>query len=95
MTTAMTDTMSPMANAPAAIPAPSTAVDRVSLKLKGQTLCLPNLFGFYSQWPNEISPHYEELRKTIESKIQEWIDPSDEHVRRKARKVDLPIFCAT
>ena len=70
-------------------------VDRVTQELKGQTLRLPNLFNFYSQWPNEISPHYEQLRKTIETKIQEWVDPCDENVRRKARKVDLPLFSAT
>jgi len=73
---------------------PSTAVDTVSQKLRGQTLRLPNLFGFYSQWPNEISPHYGQLKKTIESKIDEWIDPCDELVRRKARKVNLPLFSA-
>lgn len=71
----------------------TTTVDVITDQLKGQTLRLPNLFGFYSQWPNQTSPHYEELRQTIESKIDEWI--SDEHVRIKARKVNLPMFCAT
>jgi len=71
----------------------TTPVDLITDQLKGQTLRLPNLFGFYSQWPNQISPHYEQLRQTIEVKIDEWIP--DEHVRRKARKVDLPIFSAT
>lgn len=71
----------------------TTPVDLITDQLKGQTLRLPNLFGFYSQWPNQISPHYEQLRQTIEAKIDEWIP--DEHVRRKARKVDLPMFSAT
>lgn len=70
-------------------------VDRITQELKGQTLRLPNLFEFYAQWPNEVSPYYEELKQTIEAKIQEWISPEDENVRRKARKVDLPLFCAT
>ena len=71
----------------------TTTVDLITDQLKGQTLRLPNLVEFYSQWPNQTSPHYEELRQTIESKIDEWI--SDEHVRLKARKVNLPMFSAT
>jgi len=69
-----------------------TADDAIACQLKGQTLRLPNLFNFYSQWPNEMSPHYPELKEIIEAKIEEWI--SDEHIRAKARKVDLPLFCA-
>lgn len=72
-----------------------TTVDVLTKQLKGQTLRLPNLSGFYSQWPYEISPHFDHLKQTIESKIQEWISPSDEPVRMKARRVDLPVFCAT
>ena len=72
-----------------------TPVARVTEELKGQTLYLPNLRPFFSQWPTEISPYYEQLQDTIERKIQEWISPSDERVRLKARKVDLPLFCAT
>lgn len=71
---------------------PITPVELVTRQLRGQTLRLPNLLGFYSQWPSHISPHYEELRQTIETKIDEWI--SDEHVRVKARKIDIPLFCA-
>ncbi|KAK3380914.1 isoprenoid synthase domain-containing protein [Podospora didyma] len=72
-----------------------TPVARVTQELKGQTLYLPNLKPYFSQWPTEISPYYEQLKVTIESKIQEWISPVDERVRLKARKVDLPLFCAT
>ncbi|KAM7189240.1 Isoprenoid synthase domain containing protein [Naviculisporaceae sp. PSN 640] len=61
-------------------------------QLKGQTLRLPNLSEFYSQWPNRISPHYEDLRQIIDDKINEWIP--DERVRIKAHKIDLPFFCA-
>ncbi len=74
---------------PSAIP----SVDKVGQYLKGQTLRIPNMTEFYSQWPNEISPYFDELKQTIESKIQEWIP--DERPRLKATKVNLPIFCAT
>ncbi|KAK0629375.1 isoprenoid synthase domain-containing protein [Bombardia bombarda] len=70
-----------------------TSVAEISARLRGQTLCVPNLHPFYSQWPKEISPYYEQLKVTIENKIQEWI--SDERVRKAARDVDLPTFCAT
>jgi hypothetical protein len=69
-----------------------TTVDKIARELKGQNLRLPSLSGFYSQWPNEVSPHYGQLTETIETKIQEWI--SDEPIRRKARKVNLPLFSA-
>ncbi|KAK4446887.1 isoprenoid synthase domain-containing protein [Podospora aff. communis PSN243] len=75
-------------------PSPPKDVDTIRHHLKGQTLHLPNLFTFYSQWPNEISPHYAHLQTTIEAKIQQWIDPADALVRLKARKVNLPLFCA-
>lgn len=76
-------------------PPAETVVDLVRKKLQGQTLRLPNLAGFYSQWPNQISPYYEQLRCTIEANINEWIDEEDERVRIKARQVDLPLFSAT
>lgn len=40
----------------------------------------------------EISPHYDQLTETIDSKIAEWI--SDEPVSRKAHKINLPVFCS-
>ena len=70
-----------------------TPVARVTEELKGQTVHLPNLNPFFSQWPTEMSPYYEQLKETIESKIVEWI--SEERVRAKARKIDLPLFSAT
>ncbi|KAK0642148.1 isoprenoid synthase domain-containing protein [Cercophora newfieldiana] len=94
MTTILTTPISTTFPVPLPAPESPKAVDLVSQKLRGQTLRLPNLFGFYSQWPNEISPHYEQLKATIESKIDEWIDPCDELVRLKARKVNLPLFSA-
>ncbi len=70
-----------------------SAAAEIAAKLRGQTLSLPNLQGFFSRWPSGISPYYGLLAEIVEEKIQEWI--TDEHVRIKARKVNLPLFSAT
>ena len=72
----------------------TAAVDRMTQQLTGQTLHLPDLLPFYREYGVEISPDYDALSEIVEAKIQEWIDPEDEHVRNKARGVELAAFCA-
>jgi Txe/YoeB family toxin of Txe-Axe toxin-antitoxin module len=70
-----------------------TIVDEVAAKLKGQTLHLPSLRDLYARWPNEISPHYDQLQKIIDDQISRRI--TDEHARRKAEKINVTFFSAT
>ena len=64
-------------------------------RIWGHTLNIPDLTSLYSRWPSETSPYFEKLKHIVESKIQEWIPESDEHIRRKARKCDLAVFVST
>ncbi|KAK3332958.1 isoprenoid synthase domain-containing protein [Cercophora scortea] len=65
----------------------------ITARLKGQILRCPNLAPSFSKWPSGVSPHYEQLKATVESRIQEWIP--DQHIARSARNLDLPFFVAT
>lgn len=69
-----------------------TPIQEISAKLRGKTLTVPNLKPMFSQWPYRVSPHLEELQKTVEAKLQEWIP--DEQVRQNARDIDLAMFSA-
>jgi hypothetical protein len=63
------------------------AVEELRAKLNKQTLCLPPLQGLCSDGPIEISPYYERLKETIETRLDGWITEPD--VRMKARELDL------
>ncbi|KAK4201222.1 isoprenoid synthase domain-containing protein [Triangularia verruculosa] len=67
-----------------------TSVKRIAAQLKGQTLHLPSLNPVLANWPTEINPHYNVLKRKVAAKIKEWI--TDDHVRRKAEIIDLPLF---
>lgn len=69
-----------------------TPIQEISAKLRGKTLVIPNLKPMFSQWPYRVSPHLEQLQKTVEAKLQEWIP--DERVRENARDIDLAFFSA-
>jgi len=72
---------------------PTPAAQELAAQLKGQTLRIPNLKNSLARWPTVVSPHYDELKRTVESKIAEWIP--DEPSRTKARRVDLAFFSAS
>lgn len=70
-----------------------TAVAELRARLKGETLRLPPLKGLCSNTSIVISPYYDQLKQTIETRFNEWITEPD--VRAKARELDLAYFEAT
>ena len=69
-----------------------TDVQTISTQLRGQTLFIPNLKPLFSQWPYRISPHYNDLEKTVDIKLREWI--TDERVLKNALDINVTFFSA-
>ncbi|KAK3315699.1 isoprenoid synthase domain-containing protein [Apodospora peruviana] len=72
----------------------TTEMEAMSAKLRGQKLHIPDLRPIYNQWPTKCSPHYAQLKVTVELKIKEWIPAEDEKMRQSARKIDVAMFSA-
>lgn len=69
-----------------------TDVQAMTAKLHGQTLNIPNLKPLFSRWSYRISPHYNDLEKTVNAKIREWI--TDERVLKHALDINATFFSA-
>ncbi len=69
---------------------PSQTIVQSPKALQGQILHIPDLLSIFAHWPSGLSPHLQQVRETLQDKLDQWI--VDGKLLLKIQKIDIPLM---